>query len=141
MMSRLLIRDIHNPRVYDAWNHEDESLEVIDISKEIAHLPGGDPRIDLEDGLVVFMQEAWRCLKPGGSLTIHVPVASHPDAVADPLARRFFNEGTFLHFGKPVDVDDWKWDRYGKDHGTRFNIVHTSCGGGILNCMMEKPDD
>jgi len=140
-MSRLLIRELE--RYYDPWNVEDESLEIIDINYVIAQLPKAEPRMELADGLVVFMQEAFRCLQPGGSLTVRAPLASNPSAVADPLATRYFNEGTFLHFAKPVDKEglDWRWGKYGVDHGTRFNIVHIAEDGGHIVCTMEKPID
>ena len=142
-MSRFLIRDIHDPIVYDAWDVNDDSLEVIDINSVVAHLPKAEPRMQLEDGFVIFMQEAYRCLAPGGRLTIRAPLASNPSSVADPLAQRYFNEGTFLHFAKPVDKEerDWKWGKYGKDHGTRFNIVHLAEDGGFIVCVMEKIGD
>jgi len=133
-MSRLLINEME--KWHEPWFHEDNSLEVIDIEKCIAHFPHGEP-----DGLVTFMQEAFRCLKPGGTLTIHTHVASNPLAVADPEAVRFFNSASWLHFAKPADVDDWAWGKYGKDWGTRFNVIHEVQGDETCVVTMEKPDD
>ncbi len=138
-MSRLLISEME--KRYEPWFEADNSLEVIDIGHCIAHLPRAEPRANRPDGLVMFMQEAYRCLKPGGTLTVHTVAASTPLAVADPEAVRFFNAATWLHFAKPASADDWVWGKYGKDWGTRFSVVHEVTGDDASVITMEKPCD
>ena len=142
-LRRIVFRSLNDPfDVLTPWPLNDASVEFIDIGTCVAHLPHGDPRIEHEDGFVHFMREAWRVLIPGGLLTVTAPLATNSFSVADPRACRYFNEGSFVHFARPTQVEpeDWRWDRYGVDNGTRFlqvNIAHDAIG---VVATLEKPD-
>lgn len=141
--SRIVFRGLSDPfDMLTPWPVEDETVEVIDVGLFVAHLPHGDPRLEIEDGFVHFMRESWRALMPGGILTITAPAATASYSVADPQACRFFNEGSFLHFARPAikEPEDWKWGRYGKDFGTRFVMVNIAPDESTVVATLEKPD-
>lgn len=142
---RIVFRGLNDPfDVLTPWPLADESVEFIDIGTVVAHIPHGDPRIEnaAEDGFVFFMKEAWRVLIPGGLITISAPLATNSFSVADPRACRFFNEGSFVHFARPTQLEpeDWRWDRYGTDNGTRFLQVNIACDKFCVVASLEKPD-
>ncbi len=96
------------------WPWPDHSCERIDADNLLEHLgwgPGG------EDLLMIFMNEAYRVLKPEGVLWFRVPSFEHwpVGALRDPTHRRYFVEGS---------VDYWRHDHqthlnYGRFYGYR----------------------
>lgn len=50
------------------------------------------------DFLFAFMDECWRILKPGATMTVAVPCARSNRGFQDPTHRRFFVAETFLYF-------------------------------------------
>lgn len=137
--SRLRFASVEEPfRAYEPWPTADGELEVVDIGPCVAHLPKAEPRQSLEDGLVVFMSEAYRSLAPGGLLTVKAPAASDPHAVADPLAQRYFNNGTWLHFAVPPDMENPAPGVH--DFGFRFRLLNLAKEGEGLVVTMEKPE-
>jgi len=76
--------DLNEPR----WKFDDDSAEAIDAIDVVEHL----------QSVVVFMDECWRVLKPGGVLTIQVPRFDHPNLWLDPTHVRAFTADTFDYF-------------------------------------------
>lgn len=78
------------------WPFEDNSVDELHSSHYVEHtrmhLPDG------RDGLVAFMDEAHRILKPGGTFQIFHPYAMSRRAFQDPFHRRFIPEDTWYYF-------------------------------------------
>jgi hypothetical protein len=137
MNTRCIFTGIENPfPAYKGWPYNDDTLEVVDIGREIAHLPGAEPRFGLEDGLVIFMREAHRCLEPGGILMIKAPSATSSRCIADPLAQRYFNRETWSHFGDSPDIGRLPGSF---DFGFRFNVINVAQDGTSWAVTLEKP--
>lgn len=131
--------------VWDTWDIADGALELIEAGPWLAHLPFGDPRLDLGDPFIHFMQEAWRTLGPGGMLVCRVPYAfaSGDVGVGHPLQPRIFTYYTFACFGRPpqyAEDETWDWaGAGGHDFGTRFEIRRQAEDRHLLVVTMEKP--
>jgi len=147
---RLCFEKVNEPfPCYMPWPQKDGVVERIDIRDAIAHIPHGDLRLDLEDGLVTFFREAYRCLRVGGILSIRAPLASHEVALSSPLICRYFCSKSFFPFARPgktllSDVryrENWKWDMFGEDYGTRFEVLELHEDQGSLEVEMEKIRD
>lgn len=67
---------------------EDNSLGVIRAYHTLEHLKSS----------INFMNEAYRCLAPGGLLAIEVPSTSGPGAWMDPTHISFFNDFSFRYY-------------------------------------------
>ena len=52
------------------------------------------------DGLIQFMEEVWRILKPGGKIRLECPYYNNESAWQDPTHRRAITESTFAYFNK-----------------------------------------
>jgi predicted SAM-dependent methyltransferase len=52
------------------------------------------------DGLIAFMNEVYRILKPGGKIKIVAPYYTSIRCWQDPTHRRAINDATFLYFNK-----------------------------------------
>jgi len=61
--------------------------------------------------------------------------------VAEIVVKSFKDAVAYLDGQMGGNVDDWIWGKHGKDHGTRFNIVHLVDDDGFVFCTMEKPHD
>jgi hypothetical protein len=118
------------------WPIESESAEDIICSHYVEHtemntLPKDMLRASLEstsweeyqkkcellkdkptDGLIKFMEEVYRILKPGGKIKIIAPYYSSMRCWQDPTHRRAICEATFLYFNKKWREDN-KLDHYG----------------------------
>ena len=143
--TRIVFRSLTDPfDMLTPWPLDDASVRFIDVGPCVAHLPHADPRHPetAEDGFVFFMKEAWRVLAPGSLLTISAPRCTNSYSVADPRGCRFFNEGSFVHFARPsnVETEDWRWDRYGIDNGLRFIQVEIAVDDIHVVASLEKPD-
>lgn len=66
------------------------------------------------DEFQVVMNECWRIIKPGGTMTMKVPDALRwPDgAFGDPTHKRFFVPRSFLYF-----TESQQWKTYGQEYG------------------------
>jgi SAM-dependent methyltransferase len=145
----ITVEDLADPfPIYKApWPHRDDSVEMVRIRDCITHLPHADARQDLPDALVVFMQEAYRVLQPGGVLSLVVPTAASPLAIASPLICRHFCRESFFAFGKPGPgmlpqehyAESWAYKCFGVDFGTRFDIVELEELAAAFEVEMVKP--
>jgi SAM-dependent methyltransferase len=101
---------VHNLNTYP-WPFEDNSVDELFCSHYVEHIPHDifNPT-DTRDGLIQFMDECYRILKPGGKLTIQVPFGSSIRAFQDPTHRRFLFKESFYYFNK-----DWR-DSVGVSH-------------------------
>lgn len=70
------------------WPFEDQNAEEIQALDIFEHL------LDLTSA----MDECWRVLKPGGGLTLRVPVAGGPNHYADPTHRRGFTKDSMGYY-------------------------------------------
>ena len=71
-----------------AWPWVDSSVDFILARDVIEHLPDK----------IQTMNEAWRVLRPGGSIEITVPTTSGSGAFQDPTHKSFWNRRGFLYF-------------------------------------------
>jgi predicted SAM-dependent methyltransferase len=107
------------------WDIESDSVEDIHCSHYIEHIKHDNVALDLaeivnksntfeefkvninnkeflqaNDGLVKFMNEVYRILKPGGKITIIAPFYASKRAFQDPTHQRFMTESSFNYFNK-----------------------------------------
>lgn len=88
---------VHNLMEYP-WPFKDNSVYEFYCSHFVEHIP-----IQLADGsygLNKFMEEVYRCLMPGGTITIVAPYYTSIRAWQDPTHCRAITELTFLYFSK-----------------------------------------
>lgn len=126
------------------WPWADGTIESFHSSHYCEHTPMY--REDGQDGLIAFMNEAYRCLrkpvgKPGddgyvegGSMTIIHPYAMSTRAFQDPTHRRFIPEATWYYFS-----EDWRKSQ-GLDHypiTADFDVVVIQ-GLGYDQAMMSR---
>lgn len=78
---------VHNLSIYP-WPFSDNSIYEFRCSHYVEHCRD----------LVKFMEEAWRCLIPGGIIDITAPYYSSIRAWQDPTHVRGITEITFLYF-------------------------------------------
>ena len=77
------------------WPFEDDSVEEIVASHLVEHLtPVGGPN----DGLIAFMNEAYRICAPGAKVEIIHPYLMSKRAFQDPMHVRFIPENTWTYF-------------------------------------------
>lgn len=95
------------------WPIESESAEEVHCSHYVEHIPHdiNNPN-DQRDGLIQFMDEVYRILKPGGKLTVIVPYLTSFRAFQDPTHRRFVCKESFYYFNKEW-MDTNKLSHYG----------------------------
>lgn len=99
------------------WPFEDNSVSEAFCSHYVEHVPRealvllpsngngteiADHRIT-KDGLIAFMEEVHRILKPRGTITITYPHLRSDRAFQDPTHTRFIPEATWSYFAK-----DWR---------------------------------
>lgn len=95
------------------WPWADSSVDALHSSHFLEHIPArevtaADLSVKLKKGeshpyigkdmLCVFMDEAYRILKPQGEFKICVPNARSNRAFQDPTHRRFFVQESFFYF-------------------------------------------
>jgi SAM-dependent methyltransferase len=97
----------NNPEVdivYDLnqypWPFEDNSVDEIYCSHYIEHIPHDINNADSRDGLIQFMDEVYRILKPGAKAIFIAPYYSSERAWGDPTHRRAINDWTFYYYNK-----------------------------------------
>lgn len=80
------------------WPFESDSIYEFNCEHFVEHIPmtlkSG------ENGLIKFMEEAYRCLMPGGTIRIAAPYYSSIEAWQDPTHVRAISERTFVYFDR-----------------------------------------
>ena len=90
---------VHNLNVYP-WPFEDESVDEIWCSHYVEHIPHEIHNEDGRDGLIQFMDEVYRILKPEGIIKIEAPYYKHERAYGDPTHTRYMGDLSFAYFNK-----------------------------------------
>lgn len=80
---------------------KDNSADELFVSHYVEHTPD----------LIKFMDECYRILKPGGTMTVLAPYYSSMRCWQDPTHVRAISEATFLYFNKQWRTDN-KLDHY-----------------------------
>lgn len=95
------------------WDIESESADEINCSHYIEHIPHdiNNPN-DKRDGLIQFMDECYRILKPGGKLLLSAPYYTSMRAYGDPTHTRYMADFSFLYYNKEWR-DNNKLSHYG----------------------------
>ena len=90
---------VHNLNTYP-WPFEDNSVDVVNCSHYIEHIPHDVYNNDNRDGFIQFMDELYRILKPGGVATISAPYYTSSRAYGDPTHVRHICDMTFFYLSK-----------------------------------------
>lgn len=107
---------VHDLQKYP-WPFEDESVDEIHCSHYIEHIPHDDLRSLLEqsdsfeefkkkatteklDGVIKFINEIYRILKPGAKATIIAPYYMSTRAFGDPTHTRYFGDSSLYYFNE-----------------------------------------
>lgn len=137
---------VHDLNVYP-WPLEDNSVDKINCSHYLEHIKHEDYTTTLktilketnsfeefkektlklenqQDGLIKFMDEIYRILKPGGKATIQVPYLTSTRSFGDPTHVRYMHDVSFYYFSKDWRVTN-KIDHYGikSDFDVLFSYV------------------
>lgn len=125
---------VHDLTIYP-WPIEDNSVDEIHCSHYIEHIKHDDVLSDIkkileettsfdefkekimgmeksQDGLIKFMNEVHRILKPNGKATITAPYVTHTRAFGDPTHTRYIHDMSFYYYNKEWR-DTNKLDHYG----------------------------
>ncbi len=113
--------DVHNIEGVDhqwdilqfPWPLENDSVYEFNCSHFVEHIPhqiekrklyneGGSRGFEDKDGLVLFMEEVYRCLQPLGTIKIAAPYYTSIRAHQDPTHCRYITEVTFSYFCKKI---------------------------------------
>ncbi len=78
------------------WPFPDSTFDSVVAHQVLEHLPAGGDETG-KDHIFRVCDEAWRVLKPGGTLEIDVPHLNGRTAFRDFTHRRFFVPMTFSH--------------------------------------------
>jgi len=90
---------VHDLNKYP-WPFDDNSVDEIHCSHYIEHIPHDIKGEDKRDGLIQFMDECYRVLKPGSKLTIIAPYYTSIRAYGDPTHCRQICDWTFFYYNK-----------------------------------------
>ncbi len=90
---------VHDLNVYP-WPFEDGSVDEIHCSHYVEHIPHDVNNEDKRDGLIQFMDEVYRILKPEGKINIVAPYYKNERAFGDPTHRRYIGDLSFLYWNK-----------------------------------------
>ena len=82
------------------WPFEDNSVDELHCSHYIEHIPHNVHNNDKRDGMIQFMDECYRILKPGGILTLVAPYGKSGRALGDPTHTRSIVEESFYYYNK-----------------------------------------
>lgn len=82
------------------WPFEDESVDEVHCSHYVEHIPHELNNGDNRDGLIQFMDELHRVMKPGAKATIIAPYYKSERAFGDPTHRRYIGDLSFPYFNK-----------------------------------------
>lgn len=119
------------------WPIESESVEEINCSHYIEHIPHTNVALDLkkvldksstfvefknniseesflkpQDGFIKFINEVYRILKPGGKVHITAPYYTSGRAYGDPTHARYIGDSSFWYLSKKW-MEDNKLEHYG----------------------------
>jgi predicted SAM-dependent methyltransferase len=89
-------------------------IRIIQVADNFDQLKFMVNKINLEepsDGLILFMEEVYRILKPGGIIKFTTPYYQGERAWSDPTHRRAITEKTFMYFNRQWRIDS-KLDHY-----------------------------
>lgn len=102
---------IHNLNIYP-WPFEDNSVDEIYCSHYIEHIPHNIGNLkDKRDGLIQFMDEVYRILKPNGKINLIAPYYKSQRAFGDPTHCRYVGDLSFPYYNKEWrDIN--KLDKY-----------------------------
>ncbi len=83
------------------WPIESDIIDEINCSHFIEHIPHDikNPN-DSRDGLIQFVDEMYRILKPGGKVFIDCPYYTSMRAFGDPTHVRYIAEFSFYYFNR-----------------------------------------
>lgn len=104
------------------WPRQDATVEAIHASHVMEHIHAGTPRI-------AVLNEAWRVLRPGGTLTIIVPYAFSWQGQADPTHVSNWVPESFRYldgsFGAQADygLKPWRTLKFHVRDGWELNWV------------------
>jgi len=90
---------IHDLNQYP-WPFEDNSVDEINCSHYVEHIPHDAKNGNKLDGLIQFMNEVYRILKPEGKATIIAPYYTSVRAYGDPTHQRSICDWTFYYYNK-----------------------------------------
>lgn len=91
---------IHDLTVYP-WPFEDNSVDEIFCSHYVEHIPHDIyNKEDSRDGLIQFIDEVYRILKPEGKIEIVAPYYKNERAFGDPTHKRYIGDLSFLYWNK-----------------------------------------
>lgn len=83
------------------WPIESESVDEINCSHFIEHIPHDiNNSNDKRDGLIQFMDEMYRVLKPKGKVHIQAPYYTSMRAFGDPTHVRYIADWSFLYYNR-----------------------------------------
>lgn len=82
------------------WPFEDNSVDEIHCSHYIEHVPHVIEGEDKRDGLIQFMDEIYRILKPGCKATLIAPYYKSERAFGDPTHVRYIGDLSFPYYNK-----------------------------------------
>ena len=82
------------------WPFKDNEVDEVFISHYIEHIPLDTPK---GDGLILFMNELYRIMKPGAKCMIVGPYYTSMRCWQDPTHRRAMSEAMFLYYNA-----DWR---------------------------------
>ena len=110
------------------WPFADKEVYEFNCEHFVEHIPmtlsGG------ENGLIRFMEEAYRCLMPGGTIRIVAPYYSSIEAWQDPTHVRAISERTFVYFDQKAmqsaDLDHYSI-RTNFEAVSRIYRLHPEC--------------
>ena len=107
---------VHDLNQYP-WPFEDNSVDEIHCSNYIEHIPHDIHNEDGRDGLIQFMDEMYRILKPEGSARIVAPHYKHERAYGDPTHIRYIGDWSFLYWSR-----DWRDEGSLTHYGIKCNF-------------------
>ena len=82
------------------WPFEDNSVDEINCSHYIEHIPHDIKNGDDRDGLIQFMDEVYRILKPDAKAHITAPYYKSERAFGDPTHKRYIGDLSFPYYNK-----------------------------------------
>jgi len=82
------------------WPFENDSIDEIFCRNYIEHIPHDLNNGNKLDGLIQFMNELYRILKPSGKAVIIAPYCTSIRAYGDPTHLRFISDWTFYYYNK-----------------------------------------
>ncbi len=88
---------VHDLMVFP-WPFKDDEVYEFNCEHFVEHIPMTLP--SGENGLIRFMEEAYRCLMPGGTIRFAAPYYSSIEAWQDPTHVRAISERTFVYFDR-----------------------------------------